>query len=74
MTWEERFVPTLEHFAGAYDEEDGGWDIEKDKDEFRKLLQAVVDVVYPRVVAVVAIGDAIFRLVSILLLFVCFEY
>lgn len=47
--WDLVFVPTLLDLAGRYDAEDGGWEIEKNKDMFVLLLQDVADIVYPNV-------------------------
>lgn len=37
--WHSLLAPTLLDIAGCYNGEDGGWDIEKDKDTFCLLLQ-----------------------------------
>lgn len=63
--WDLVFVPTLLDLAGRYDAEDGGWEIEKNKDMFVLLLQDVADIVYPNVSYAVHPTSNMYHLVSV---------
>lgn len=62
--WDPIFVPTLLDLAGRYDAEDGGWEIEKNRDAFCLLLQDVADIVYPNVSYAVHPTSKMYDLVS----------
>lgn len=63
--WSTIFIPTLLDMAGCYEGEDGGWEIEKDREAFCLFLQDAVDLVWDRVRYRVIPSESIFILVSL---------
>ena len=59
------YVGTLIELAGQYQEPDGGWEIEKNKDTFIGLLQTALTAVYSNIIYAITSTSAIYYIVSV---------